>query len=120
MSKILGLIILVLDILAIIKIVQSGASTAGGTGGELQFAPDFRKRAERTGGKHGIEKKLAERARRHGAGQNLLGAEPQDRDDAGKDQENGKGGEPGAGLGGGSCCLEGKLDGDPIGMAAGS
>ena len=77
----------------------------------VDLTPHFAELAHGGGGEHGIEDELSKPAAGHGACEHVLGAIPQDADDAGKDEKDGKRGKPGAGLRARLCCTEGALDG---------
>ncbi len=56
-----------------------------------QFPTHFRQGAEGAACEHGIKHELTERTGRHRAGQHITRTEPEHRNNAGEDQENGKG-----------------------------
>ncbi len=90
--------------------IQEFGQALGGAGGQLQLAPDLGQGGKRAGGKDGVKQELAEGAGRHGAGEHVLGADPQDRDDAGKHQEDRECRQAGAGARRYARGVEGRLD----------
>ena len=82
----------------------------GRAGGLRDLAADFRERAERSAGEHGVEDELAEPARGHLRGQHVLGADPQHNDHARGDEENSDAGEQRAGADRVAGGAEGALD----------
>ena len=76
---------------------QKLADAARRAGGRDDLAPDFRELAERTGTEHRVEDKLRELTTAHPSCEDIVGAEPQHGDDAGKDQHDHDAGERRAG-----------------------
>ena len=72
------------------RLLQQFRQPLGRAGRLREFAPDFRKRAEAAGGKDRIEQELPQRARRQGAREHILCAEPEHGDDAAEDHGDGK------------------------------
>ena len=68
-------------------------------GGLRHLVPHFRQLAERAGAEHRIEHELRQLAAAHAAGDDVVGAEPQHDDDAGKGEEQRGDGDDGARLG---------------------
>ncbi len=83
----------------------------GGSGGELDFAPDFRELAERTCGEDGIDHELAQGAAGEISADHFLGAEPEQANDGAQGHEDDCGGENGAGEGALGCGRKGKIRG---------
>ena len=81
-----------------------------GAGGRRNLAPDFAELAEACGGERRIQHELAEPARRDRAGQHVVRSDPEDRDDAGEDDEDDDRGQHRARPGRGARRLVGLLD----------
>ncbi len=92
-------------------LVEEFADPFGGACGKRQFAPDFRKRAERAGGEDRIKQELAECAGAEFSGEHGMGAIPEHADDAAESDGDGETCQDRAGGDGAAGGTEGRIDG---------